>query len=157
MTTLLMHKLADFPVQCFEAPTLPHLHPLLHARHNDRPVRQQNDKEQLSQRPLNRVRKASPFSRSSGVLQFVQQASSNASEHNRKAERNSTLSQNFGAALKARALPGHWPVAVSSAFRKTSMCLTFRRGVGPVVGNQDWRCDFGLIDQRIALRPNSKV
>jgi hypothetical protein len=62
-----------------------------------------------------------PFSRTSGVLQFVQQASSNASEDDRKAGRNLALSQNFGAALKARALSGHWPVAVSKASRKAPM------------------------------------
>ena len=52
---------------------------------------------------------------------FVQQASCNASEDNRKAERNLALSQNFGAALKARTLAGHWPVAVSRASRKAPM------------------------------------
>jgi hypothetical protein len=79
-----------------------------------------------------------PFSRSSGVLQFVQQASSNASEDNRKAERNLALSQNFGATLKARALPGHWPVAVSRASRKAPMCLTFRRRRGAAIGKESW-------------------
>ena len=56
------------------------------------------------------------------------------------------------------ALSGHWYVRRPMVgchfepFRKTSMCLTFRRGRGAAIGNQDWRSDVGFIDQRSALR-----
>jgi len=57
--------------QRFSALSLKHLHPLFNPRHNNRPIRQQDDEIHLAHWPLDRVRKADEPKRNGRCPKFL--------------------------------------------------------------------------------------